>query len=353
MMKTKKAPKITFILTVICAAALLLTACGSKKDDAKASLTGQRVRVVIGSTATNGDTYLTANTATRHLSQKLDFNGKVDPLNALKALEEITSAKPGGSTIMMFHDMTYLGVLFGIYDNKYALENYIVGPRMAISQGQCFAGSASAPYNTMVQMAEWLKANPNQTVRIAIQSGSISHLCFNTYYDWVLNKYGPEVATGIKALIAGSTDKQTQALWDGNCNAIFADISALDQYVSNDVDVKIRMKILGLMSGQRITNKPYPTFLEQGITFNGKPFTYDKDYNIFFPKDTPQSIIDEVDAAMAEIAQDPTYQKELEKLGFKAAYLSSKENKTHMYQKRKTAADLIKNAPSLDILTAQ
>lgn len=351
-MKTKNFRR-TAVLLACCATALVLTACGSKKDDADASLKGQRVRVVIGSTATSGDTYLTANTATRYLSQKLDFNGKVDPLNASRALEEITSAKSDGSTIMMFHDMTYLGVLFGIYGDKYALENFIVGPRMAISQGQCFAGRADAKYNTMAQMAEWLKVNPDKNVKIAIQSGSISQLCFNTYYDWVLNKYDADVAKRVKAFIAGSTDKQTQALWDGNCDAIFADISALEQYVSDDVDSKIRMKILGLMSDQRIVNKPYTTFIEQGITFNGKPFSYDKDYNIFFPKGTPQSIIDEVDAAMAEIAEDPNYQSELAKLGFKGAYLSSKENKAHMYQKRKTAADLIKNAPSLDVLTAQ
>ena len=57
----------------------------------------------------------------------------------------MTAKSPDGSTIMMFHDMTWLGVSFGAYEDKYALENFVVGPRMAISQGPCFAVKRRTP----------------------------------------------------------------------------------------------------------------------------------------------------------------------------------------------------------------
>lgn len=352
-MKTKKASKIAFILAVICAAALTLTACSPKKDDANASLKGKRVRVVIGSTSTGGDTYLTANTATRYLSEKIGFNGKVDAIGAARALQEITSAKPDGTTIMMFHDMTYLSVLFGAFGKEYALENFIVGPKMSIAVDSCFTARADAPYNNMAQMAGWLQANPGKTVKLAIEAGGVSQLVFNSYYDWVLEKFGKDVASRVKAFVSGSTVEKTQALWDGNCDALYGTISGLGQYVDDSVDPKIRMKVLGLTSAQRLPGKDYLTFAEQGITLDGKPFEFDKEYNMFFPKGTPQSIINEVDAAMAEIATDANYRQELEKLGFKSDYLSSKDNKAYMYAKRQKFAKIIEQAPSLDELTAQ
>lgn len=334
-------------VTALCAT----TACGSKSSTP--TLKKQRVRVVIGSKSTSGDTYMTADVATRYLSKALDFNGKVDSIGANNALEEIVTAKPDGSTIMMFHDMTWLGVSFGAYEDKYALENFVVGPRMAISQGPCFAVKKDAPYATMAEMADWLKANPGETVKLAVEAGGVSQLGFNSYYEWVKETYGDDVASRVKAFISGDTAAKCQAMWDGNCQAIFADVSALEQYTLDGVDAQIAMNIAGLMSGERIEGKDFPTFAEQGITLNGEPYAFDKEYSIFYPKGTPQEIIDEVDKALSEIAASPDYQKELADLGFVASYLSSKDNDAHMKEKRASFDEMIKNSPSLDELTAQ
>ena len=90
-------------------------------------LKGKTVRIVIGSTSVTGDTYLTADLVSRMISEKYGCNMKVDPIGAGRALEEVVSVKDE-ETIMMFHDMTYLGVLFGAYDAEdYALENMVIG----------------------------------------------------------------------------------------------------------------------------------------------------------------------------------------------------------------------------------
>jgi tripartite-type tricarboxylate transporter receptor subunit TctC len=113
------------------------------------------------------------------------------------------------------------------------------------------------------------------------------------------------------------------------------------------------MKIVGITSGERIPGKDYKTFAEQGITLDGEPFVFDKEYNVFYPEGMPQSIIDEVDAAIAEIAEDPAYIEDLETMGFRAGYLSSEDNKEHMYNKRDSLMNMINNSPSLDELTAE
>lgn len=86
---------------------------------------GQRVRIVIGSTSVSGDSYMVAETVNQYLKKYLNCNSKVDAVGANEALGTIATAKPDGLTMMIFHDMTYLGVLFGAYDNMYALENMV------------------------------------------------------------------------------------------------------------------------------------------------------------------------------------------------------------------------------------
>ncbi len=322
------------------------------KAPEKSVFDGQRIRIIIGSTSTGGDTYLTADTVGRYLSAAVNANAKVDAIGAGRALEEITKAKGDGSTMMIFHDMTYLGVSFGAYDEAYKLENFIVGPRMSINPGYCLVGKADLPYNNLKEMADWLKANPNETVKLAIESGGLSHLGFIAFYDFVAKNYGQDVADRVKAYVSGSTDEKRQAIWDGNCDAMFADVTNEEQYTKDGVDAQIKMKFLGIYAGERIEGKDIPTFAEQGITLNGEPFIFDKEFTIFLPKDTPQNIIDELDAACKKVAEDPKFQEELAKYGYIPAYLSTADNQKHMYEKRDIYDALIKNAPSLDALTA-
>ena len=91
----------------------------------------------------------------------MGWDAKVDPVGAAEMFEIIRNDKGKGDTIAIFHDMMYLGVVFGTYGEEYALENITVGPRVAQNPGCCFAAKADAPYNTLVEAAEYLKANPD------------------------------------------------------------------------------------------------------------------------------------------------------------------------------------------------
>lgn len=312
---------------------------------------GKRVRIVIGSTSTTGDSYMVADLASRYLGEELNANMKVDAVGAGAALDAMATAPADGSTMMIFHDMTYLGISFGAFDEKYSLENMTVGPRIGQNPGSCFAASANAPYNDMIEMAEYAKANPDKKIRLSVEAGGVSHIAFISYYEWVVENYGQEVADQFVVVVGGSTAEKSQMLWDGNTDVIFADYSSLLQYTDEEISVQLRMKYLGLLD--KIEGVDAKSYAEQGITLNGEVFVFSKDFLVYLPKDCPQELIDELDAAAKAINENPKFAEDMTKLTYKSSYLPAAEAKTFIYDKRDNLDALIKTAPSLDDLTVQ
>ena len=240
----------------------------------ESSLKGKRVRVVIGSTSTG---------------------------NA-QALDTISKAKGDGTTIMMFHDMAFLSVLFGAVSEDYALENLTVGPRIGVNPGGCFVAKADAPYNNLNEAAQWLADNPGEELRVNIESGSASHLDFVVWYMWVQEQYGDEVASRIKALVGGTTDEKKQRLWDGNTDIIYADYSSCVEFTKEGVDAQLAMKLFdtcGNLEGSGVIS-----MADDGITFNGEPFDFNKDFFMLFPKDMDEGILNEIAAAMQKVCEN-------------------------------------------------
>lgn len=328
----------------------MATLAGCKKND-DTSFENKRVRVVIGSTSTTGDSYMIADVVSRYLAKELDANLKVDAVGAGSALDAVATGDADGSTIMMFHDMTYLGISFGAFDEKYALENMVVGPRIGQNPGSCFAAYGAAPYNNMVEMAEYAKDNPDEQIRLSVEAGGVSHIAFISYYEWVVETYGQEVADQFVIIVGGSTDEKSQMLWDGNTDVIFADYSSLLQYTEEGVDDQLKMKFLGLLDS--IEGVDVDSYAEQGITVNGEPFVFSKDFVIYLPKDISAELVAELDEAVKAVSEDPDFQKDMADLTYRAAYLSSDETKDFIYNKRDSLDALIQAAPDLDDLTIQ
>lgn len=316
------------------------------------SLKGKRVRVVIGSTSTGGDSYMMADIVTRHLSAQLGFNGKVDAVGNAAALDAVSKAKGDGTTIMMFHDMTFLSVLFGAVGEEYALENLTVGPRIGQNPGACFAANGAAPYDSLKGAADWLKQNPDKTLSVNIESGASSHLAFAVYWLWVDETYGSDVSGRIKAIVGGTTDEKKQRLWDGNCDVIFGDYSSFVEYSKEGVDAQLSMKIMD--PTDKIEGVDIATMAEDGISFGGSPFVFSKDFAMYFPKDMDAAVLAEIEAAMQKVCADPGFISELAALKYKALTpdeTAVEASNTFLYDKRETSKKIIEAAPSLDTLT--
>ncbi len=321
-------------------------------DTGETSLTGKRVRVVIGSTSTGGDSYMMADIVTRYLGKEMGFNGKVDPVGNASALDAIAKAKGDGTTIMMFHDMTFLSVLFGAMGEEYALENLTVGPRIGQNPGGCYGANKAAPYDSLAGAAEWLKANPSETISVNIESGGASHLTFAVYWLWVKGTYGDDVANRVKAVVGGSTDEKKQRLWDGNCDIIYGDYSAFIEYTKEGVDAQLAMKIMD--PADKIEGVDIKTMAENGITFGGKEFVFSKDFAMYFPKDMDPDVLAEIEAGMQKICANPEFQAEVAALKYKAVTpeeAAVEASQKFIYDKREMCQLIIQNSPSLDSLT--
>jgi len=309
---------------------------------------GQNVRVVIGSTSTAGDSYLIAETVSRHLGKALGANMKVDAVGAAVALDTMQKARPDGRTIMMFHDMTYLGVSFKAYDDIYRLENMEIGPRVAQNPGAAWAARKDAPYNTMAEILGYLKANPDAKVRMACEAGGVSHIGFIAFWEWVENKFGKDIADRIVVIVGGSTSDKIQLLIDGNADVIFADYTSLLDYTKVD-DKKIAMKFVGLLDN--VEGIDVPSYADQGITLaDGSEFRFSKDFLVYLPKNFPAEMIKALDDAMKTVSEDPQFKEDMAKMSYRGGYLDSAAAKEFIYKKRDSLQGLIDSAPSLDDL---
>lgn len=324
----------------------------AENPSGESSLKGKRVRVVIGSTSTGGDSYMIADMVTRYLGEEMGFNGKVDAIGNAQALDTISKAKGDGTTIMMFHDMAYLSVLFGAVGEQYALENLTVGPRIGINPGGCFVAPADAPYNNLSEAAQWLADNPDATITVNIESGSASHLDFVVWYMWVKEQYGDEVASRVRALVGGTTDEKKQRLWDGNADIIYADYSSCVEFTKEGVDAQLAMKLFdtcGNLEGSGVISME-----EDGITFNGEPFVFDKDFFMLFPKDMDEGILNEITAAMQKVSENPEFQAEMANLLYSnvtAEDADLEASRAFIQDKAAIAQEIIDVAPTLDELT--
>ena len=150
--------KMIIMLAAILSIGTCVFANGTSEGEMETpTFNGKNVRVVIGSGSTSGDSYLIADLTGRYLSEELNCNIKVDAVGAAAALDTITTTKPDGNTIMIFHDMTYLSVLFGSYDEEYSLENFIVGPEVVQNPTPAWAAKKDAPYENLAEVPEYLK----------------------------------------------------------------------------------------------------------------------------------------------------------------------------------------------------
>ena len=341
--------KVLMVLFVALAITAMVFAQGDKEGGSTgASLKGKNVRVVIGSTSTSGDSYLIASTVCRYLADAVGANMKVDGLKSGEDFYALATDKGQGDVIEIFHDMFYLSTPFGAQGPEYALENFTIGPRVAQNPTSCWATRKSAPYTTLVEAAEWLKANPNEVVRYSCESGGVSHCAFIVYWNWVNETYGPSVSSRMKVVIGGSTDKKLQQIWDNNTDIIFADVKSLLQYTQTD-DPKLALKFSGTLDN--MDGVDVPSYADQGITLNGEPFRFSKDFVIYLPKNIDKNIVAELEEAVKKINADPNLQADLAKMNYRTGdFLTVAETAAFIQNKYNGLANLIATAPSLDSL---
>ncbi len=345
------------VVAVAMAAAMVLSvaACGNGGaaaggDGAASSHKGKNVRVVIGSTSTSGDSYMIADIVTRYLGEEMGFNGKVDAIGNADALDTIVNSKGDGTTIMMFHDMTFLSVLFGSVPETYALENLTVGPRIGQNPGGCFGAPAESNFASLQDVTDYLTSKSGN-LSFNIESGATSHLAFAAYYLYIKDTYGDDVASQIKAIVGGTTAEKLQRLWDRQADIIYGDTSSFAQYTEEGVQDQLAMTMFG--SCDAVSGVEIDSMADSGVTFNGEPFKFAKDFCMYFPKEMDEKVLGEIADAMKVVTEKDEFKADMANLFYTALSADDVDlaaSQDYIMNKREICKQIIERSPSLDSL---
>lgn len=310
------------------------------------------VRLVIGSTSTGGDTYQNSAIVADALAEKLGINIKVDAVGsteAFKALERDSR----GTTLMIFHDQSYLGNLYGVRGYEDIFENYKIGPTVAINPGNAYLVPKDSPYQTMEDIFE--AAEGGERIRVAIQPGGVSEIGFSAMKN-AARVRAPGSEENIVAVNTGSQSDKNQALFDDLADVINGSIQANEQFTQLPEDDQKAMRFIWITARPETLEQAPPEGMgdttrdellqyaspETSVTLNGEEdFTFDKEFFFLYNPEMDEAIVDQIDAALEEIYAEGEIQERQKEAFFIPNFRPSDEARAHLEEKRATYADVI------------
>ncbi len=311
------------------------------------------VRVVIGSTSTGGDTYQNSSIVVDALSEKLDLNMKVDAVGASSAFRFL-DRDPRGNTLMIFHDQSYLGYLYGVegYDNIF--DKYTIGPTVAINPGNAYLVPKDSPYENLDQIIA--AVGDGEEVRVAIQPGGVSEIGFSALKNAVAIEH-PGMEDNLVAVNTGSQADKNQQLFDDQADLINGTVQANEQYTRLPEDDQKAMRFVWLTARQStIAQAPEEglgqTSREQlleyvepkvTVTMGDENFTFDKEFFFLYNKDMDPAIVDQIDAALTEIYAEGEIQEVQKNSFFIPNFKPSDEAAEYLENKMSVYEDIIEN----------
>ncbi|WP_343504471.1 hypothetical protein [Alloyangia pacifica] len=317
----------------------------------------RNMRMVIGSTSTGGDTYQNSAIVAEALAEKLGINIKVDAVGASEGFKALGRDKRG-TTIMMFHDQSFLGNLYGVTGYADPFADYLVGPTVAINPGNAYLVPADSPYQSMEDI--FAAAEAGTRVRVAIQPGGVSEIGFTAMKN-AARVRAPGSEANIVAVNTGSQSDKNQAMWDDLADVINGSIQANEQFTQLDPSDEKAMRFVWItarpetleqapeagMGGTTRADMLSYASPETSVTLDGsEDFTFDKEFFLLFNKDMDPEIITAIDTALTEIYAEGKIQERQKEAFFIPDFLPSEEAREHLTQKRDTYKQVIDDITS-------
>ena len=255
------------------------------------------IRVVVPFGA-GGDTDFNARTYGKYIKQFLgkdlaivNIGGNGGALGS----EDVKKQKPDGYNALFCHSVLNINLATGMTD--YGAEGFEVCGVVGMSAGEGIVVRADAPYNTMQELIEFSKKNPN-TIKIAANTGATSH--------WGAVVINVEHNAALNIVNAGGSAERTANLLGGHVDVAINPVGVVLDYVKAG-----KLKFLAVTTSKRLHYLPeVPTCLEQGVKMS-----YDLTYYLMMPKGTPPEIVKKFGDAFRKVAELPQYAADI-----KAAY---------------------------------
>ena len=333
-------------------AAASLTAVVSAQAFAADGPVPGNLRIVIGSTSTGGDTYQVSAIVAEALAKKLDINAKVDPVGPSAALQAI-SKSDDGSTIMLFHDQSYVGYLYKVRGFSDIFKEYKIGPTVAINPGDAFLVPAKSSYKSIEDIIQ--AAGQDKRIRVAIQPGGTSALGYTALKNAVAVRF-PGKEGNVVAMNTGSQSDKNQLLFDGNADVINGSVQANEQYTRLPADDQKAMRFVWITAEKKTLEEANPegmgkTTRDQllayatpraSVTVDGKKdWAFDKEFFFIYNKNMKPEVVAALDKALAEIYADGNIKATLKKSFFIPNFKPSKEAQAYLADKYETTRTLI------------
>ncbi|MGJ8534979.1 MAG: ABC transporter substrate-binding protein [Alphaproteobacteria bacterium] len=317
----------------------------------------RNVRLVIGSKSTGGDTYQNSAIVAEALAEKLGINVKVDAVGATEAFKAL-NRDSRGTTLMIFHDQSYLGNLYGVQGYANPFEGYKIGPTVAINPGNAYLVPKSSKYQSMDDIFAAAKAG--EKVRVAIQPGGVSEIGFSAMKN-AAKVLSPGSEANIVAVNTGSQSDKNQTMWDDLADVINGSIQANEQFTQLPDDDRKAMRFVWITArpatlaqapAQGMGNTTRDQMLkfadpETNVPLNGSEnFTFDKEFFFLYNQGMDDAIVQQIDTALTEIYAAGDIQKRQKEAFFIPNFLPSGEALAHLQAKRSTYEQVIKDITS-------
>ncbi|MBR0567566.1 hypothetical protein J5J83_15695 [Azoarcus sp. L1K30] len=336
-----------FVASTLAASSLLATPAAAEQK-----ALADNLRIVIGSTSTGGDTYQVSAIVAEALSKKLGINAKVDPVGPTAALQAI-SKSADGSTVMLFHDQSYVGNLYGVRGFPDIFKEYKIGPTVAINPGDAFLVPAKSPYKNMEDVIQ--AAGHDKRIRVAIQPGGVSALGYTALKNAVEVRF-PGKEGNVVPVNTGSQADKNQLLFDGNADLINGSVQANEQYTRLPADDQKAMRFVWITARQQTLQQADPEGLGQtsreqllnyatpavSVTLDGKKnFAFDKEFFFIYNADIKPEAVAAIDKALADIYAEGAIQGTLKKSFFIPNFMPAKDAQTYLKDKADETRKLI------------
>ena len=319
---------------------------------ARAQQLPRNVRLVIGSTSTGGDTYQNSSIVADALAKHLGINIRVDAVGAsegFRALERDSR----GTTLMMFHDQSYLGHLYGREGYEDPFATYTVGQTVSINPGNAYLVPKASAYNSMEDIFN--AAEAGERVRVAIQPGGVSEIGFSAMKN-AARVRAPGSEANLVAVNTGGQSDKNQAMWDDLADCINGSIQANEQFTQLPEDDRTAMKFTWItarpetlaqapaegMGDTTRDNLLQYASPQTSVTLDGeRDFTFDKEFFFLFNPEMDTAIIDQIDEALTEVYASGAIQERQLGSFFIPNFKSFSEAREHLTAKRDTYRDVI------------
>lgn len=325
--------------TSVLALSMAITSAGALADG---PISGN-LRVVIGSTSTGGDTYQNSEIVADALADHLDMNVRVDAVGATAAFRALDRFSDG-NTMMIFHDQSYLGRLYGVNGYEDIFEKYNVGPTVAINPGNAYLVPKDSPYQSLDDIIDAVASG--ERVRVSIQPGGVSEIGFSALKNAIKLEH-PGTEDNLVAVNSGGQSDKNQQLFDGLADVINGSIQANEQFTRLPADDPRAMRFVWVTAksdtiGQaepegfgETTREALLEFAEPNVsvTMGDQDFTFDKEFFFLYNKDMDQEIVEYIDNALTEIYANGEIQERQKQAFFIPNFRPSDEAEAYLRDK--------------------